>query len=218
MKKICIVVGSRANYSSIKSLMKAVNKHSKLKLQLIVCASSLLEKYGRVVDQIEKDGFKIDLKLSFIVEGETPLTMAKTTGLGIIDMTNALSILKPDYVITVGDRYETMCTTIASTYMNIPLAHSMGGERSGTVDESIRHAISKMANLHFVANQDAMDRLIKMGELPETIFNVGCPRIDYINETVNEFKKGNILKSWNNVKVKDHAKEVLETLKNLSKK
>ncbi len=190
MKKICIVVGSRANYSSIKSLMKAVNKHSKLKLQLIVCASSLLEKYGRVVDQIEKDGFKIDLKLSFIVEGETPLTMAKTTGLGIIDMTNALSILKPDYVITVGDRYETMCTTIASTYMNIPLGHTMGGEVTGTIDESIRHATTKFAHLHFAASKDAAERIIKLGEKPESVFWTGCPRIDLVKETLEKkFKK-----------------------------
>ena len=190
MKKICVVIGSRANYSSIKSMMKAVDEHPKLELQLIVCASSLLERYGKVSNQIEKDGFKINLKLSFIIEGETPLTMAKTTGLGIIEMTNALNILIPDYVITVGDRYETMCTTIASTYMNIPLGHTMGGEVTGTIDESIRHATTKFAHLHFAASKDAAERIIKLGEKSETVFWTGCPRIDLVKETLEkEFNK-----------------------------
>lgn len=186
MKKICIVVGSRANYSSIKSLIRAVKNHPKLKLQLIVCASALLERYGKVVDQIEKDGFLCDVKLNFIVEGETPLTMAKTTGLGLIDMTNALDLLKPDYVVTVGDRYETMATTIAATYMNIPLVHTMGGEVTGTIDESIRHATTKFAHLHFAASLDAANRIIKMGENSDNVFCLGCPRIDLVKETLEE--------------------------------
>lgn len=186
MKKICIVVGSRANYSSIKSLIRAVKNHSKLKLQLIVCASALLDRYGKVVDQIEKDGFLCDVKLNFIVEGETPLTMAKTTGLGLIDMTNALDLLKPDYVVTVGDRYETMATTIAATYMNIPLVHTMGGEVTGTIDESIRHATTKFAHLHFAASQDAANRIVKMGEDVDNVFCLGCPRIDLVKETLEE--------------------------------
>lgn len=186
MKKICVVVGSRANYSSIKSLIRAVKNHPKLKLQLIVCASALLERYGKVVDQIEKDGFLCDVKLNFIVEGETPLTMAKTTGLGLIDMTNALDLLKPDYVVTVGDRYETMATTIAATYMNIPLVHTMGGEVTGTIDESIRHATTKFAHLHFAASLDASNRIIKMGENSDNVFCLGCPRIDIVKETLEE--------------------------------
>lgn len=186
MKKICIVVGSRANYSSIKSLIRAVKNHPILELQIIACASALLERYGRVVDQIEKDGFPCNLKLNFIVEGETPLTMAKTTGLGLIDMTNALEILKPDYVVTVGDRYETMATTIAATYMNIPLVHTMGGEVTGTIDESIRHATTKFAHLHFAASKDARLRIIKMGEDENNVFCVGCPRIDLVKETLGK--------------------------------
>lgn len=186
MKKICIVVGSRANYSSIKSLIRAVKNHPNLELQIIACASALLDRYGRVVDQIEKDGYPCNLKLNFIVEGETPLTMAKTTGLGLIDMTNALEILKPDYVVTVGDRYETMATTIAATYMNIPLVHTMGGEVTGTIDESIRHATTKFAHLHFAASKDAKLRIIKMGEDENNVFCVGCPRIDLVKETLEK--------------------------------
>jgi len=186
MKKICIVVGSRANYSSIKSLIRAVQNHPNLELQIIACASALLERYGRVVDQIEKDGYPCNLKLNFIVEGETPLTMAKTTGLGLIDMTNALEILKPDFVVTVGDRYETMATTIAATYMNIPLVHTMGGEVTGTIDESIRHATTKFAHLHFAASKDASLRIVKMGEDENNVFCVGCPRIDLVKETLEK--------------------------------
>jgi UDP-hydrolysing UDP-N-acetyl-D-glucosamine 2-epimerase len=185
MKKICIVVGSRANYSSIKSLMREVKAHPNLELQLIVCASAVLEKYGKVVDQIELDGFSCDFKLNFIIEGETPITMAKSTGLGVTEIANALEVLKPNFVVTVGDRYETMATTIAATYMNIPLAHTMGGEVTGTIDESIRHATTKFAHLHFTASEDATRRVIRMGEIKENVHWVGCPRIDLVKEILD---------------------------------
>ena len=117
--------------------MYAIKKHRKLKLQLVLGASSLIEKYGDLEKLIKKDGFKIDDQLSTLVEGQNPISMTKTTGLGIIEFSSSLNKLKPDIVITIGDRFETMSTTIASTYLNIPLAHTMGGEVTGTIDESI---------------------------------------------------------------------------------
>ena len=164
MRKICVVVGSRANYSSIKSVMAAVKKHPKLKLQLVVGASALLDRYGAVVQVMEADGFVPDATVHMLVEGETPLTMAKSTGLGLLELATVFDRLKPDIVVTVGDRFETLATAIAATYMNIPLAHTMGGEVSGTIDESIRHAVTKLAHLHFPANQGAAKRIIRMGE------------------------------------------------------
>ena len=179
-RKICIVVGSRANYSSIKAVMRAVVAHPDLELQLVASASALLDRYGAVVDIMERDGFKAVAKLFMLVEGETPATMAKSTGLGLIELPTIFEKLQPDVVLTVGDRFETMATTLAAAYMNIPLAHTMGGEVSGNIDENIRHAITKFATIHFPACEDARERIIRLGERPETVHNVGCPRMDLV--------------------------------------
>ncbi|MFJ9534512.1 UDP-N-acetylglucosamine 2-epimerase [Herbaspirillum sp. NPDC101396] len=179
-RKICIVVGSRANYSSIKAVMRAVQQHPQLELQVVAAASALLDRYGAVVDIMENDGFTIDARLFMLVEGETPATMAKSTGLGLIELPTIFEKLKPDVVLTVGDRFETMSTTLAAAYMNIPLAHTMGGEVSGNIDENIRHAITKFATIHFPASADARERIIRLGERPETVHNVGCPRMDLV--------------------------------------
>lgn len=192
-KKILIFIGSRANYSSIKSVMNAIKKNNNLKLQIVVGASALLEKYGNVSTLIEKDGFKIDAKIHMLIEGESPLTMAKSTGVGIIELSTQFESLKPDIVLTVGDRFETMATTLAAAYMNIPIAHTMGGEITGTIDESIRHAVTKFSHIHFPASQDAKNRIIKLGEKKENVHLVGCPRIDLVAEILrskrNDYKK-----------------------------
>lgn len=188
MKKICIVLGSRANYSSIKSAMFEIKNHENLILQLVVCASALLPKYGSVDKLICEDGFEINEYLYTLIEGENPLTMAKSTGLGLIELSSVFSRIKPDIVMVIGDRFETMSTTLAAAYMNIPIAHTMGGEVSGTIDESIRHAITKFSHIHFAASESAKERIIKLGEQPETVYKVGCPRIDLVS---------NILKNKN---------------------
>ena len=115
-----------------------------------------------------------------LIEGETPATMAKSTGLGLIELPTVFEQLKPDVVLTVGDRFETMATTLAAAYMNIPIAHTMGGEVSGTIDESIRHAVTKFAHIHFPASRDAHERIVQLGERPEHVHLVGCPRIDLV--------------------------------------
>jgi UDP-hydrolysing UDP-N-acetyl-D-glucosamine 2-epimerase len=185
VRKVCIFIGSRANYSSIKSVMRAVEDHRDLRLQLIVGASALLDRFGSVVDVIQDDGFTPDAKVTMIVEGETPATMAKSTGLGLLELPTLFEMLKPDVVISVGDRFETMSTAIAAAYMNIPVAHTMGGEISGTIDESIRHAVTKLSHVHFPANKAAAERIIRMGEPPDTVHVVGCPRIDLVSEIAN---------------------------------
>lgn len=185
-KKVCCVIFSRANYGSIKSVILEIKKSKKLILQLIVGGTAIVEKYGSLIAQIKKDKFKIDQELSFIIEGETNLTMTKSTGLAIIEISTALEKLKPNLVVTVGDRYETMATAIAAAYMNIPLAHTMGGEVSGTIDESIRHAITKFSHIHFAATKKAKNNIIKMGEYKKNVFNVGCPRIDLVKKIINK--------------------------------
>jgi UDP-hydrolysing UDP-N-acetyl-D-glucosamine 2-epimerase len=162
--------------------MRAIAKHPALKLQLVASASAVLDRYGAVVDIIEKDGFAPDAKVNAIIEGETPTTMAKSTGLGLLELPTVFERLQPDVVLTVGDRFETMSTAIAAAYMNIALAHTMGGEVSGTIDESIRHAITKFAHIHFPACADARDRIVKLGERPEDVYLVGCPRMDLVKE------------------------------------
>lgn len=189
MKKICVFVGSRANYSSIKSVMRSVKNHPELTLQLVVGASALLDRFGEVVNLIRKDGFEPDYTFHNIVEGNNPTTMSKSTGLAMIEMAMVLDNLKPDYVVIVGDRFEMIGITLSTAFMNVRVAHTMGGEVTGTIDESIRHAITKMAHLHFPANQDSKDRIIKMGEDAKTVFNVGCPRLDLVAE---ELKKNSI--------------------------
>ena len=197
MKKICIVVGSRANYSSIKSAMKAIQDHPDLELQLVLGASALLDRYGTVSNQIKEDGFDPVAEVFMLIEGETPTTMAKSTGVGLMELPTVFDRLRPDIVLTVGDRFETMATTLSAAYMNIPVAHTMGGEVTGTIDESIRHAVTKFAHIHFPASQDAKERIIKLGERKEDVYLVGCPRIDLID---------NILKS-DDVEIKESLNE-----------
>ncbi|MEZ5618824.1 MAG: UDP-N-acetylglucosamine 2-epimerase [Rhodocyclaceae bacterium] len=181
-RKICAVIGSRANYSSIKSAMAAIRDHADLELQLVVGASALLDRYGAVVSLIEGDGFTPAAKVHMLIEGETPETMAKSTGLGLLELPTIFDQVKPDVVLTVGDRFETMATTLAAAYMNIPIAHTMGGEVSGTIDESIRHAVTKFAHIHFPASKEARERIIRLGERPDDVYLVGCPRIDLVAE------------------------------------
>lgn len=185
MRKVCVYIGGRANYSSIKSAMKAISDHKDLKLQVLTGASAILDRYGCVEELIKSDGFHVDQRFFSVVEGETPLAMAQTTGLGLIHAATALNNLNPDFVLVVGDRFDVLPVAIAAVYMNIPLAHTMGGEVTGTIDESIRHALSKLAHIHFVANEDAKNRVIKMGERTEAVFNTGCPRNDLVLEELN---------------------------------
>jgi UDP-hydrolysing UDP-N-acetyl-D-glucosamine 2-epimerase len=179
-RKICIMVASRANYGRIKSVLKAVQEHPELELQLIVGASALLYRFGQVIDIIKADGFDVSATVYCIVEGENPTTMAKSTGMAIMELATLFENLKPDVVLTVADRFETMATAIAASYMNIPLVHTQGGEKTGSIDESVRHAITKLAHVHFPATELAAERIIKMGENPSNVYVTGCPAIDAI--------------------------------------
>jgi UDP-hydrolysing UDP-N-acetyl-D-glucosamine 2-epimerase len=183
-RKVCVVVASRANYARIKTALEAVREHPELELQLVAGASLVLERFGNALEVLTMDGFAPDATIRFIIEGETPATMAKSTGLGLLELPTSFERLQPDVVITVGDRFETMATALAATYMNIPLAHTMGGEVSGNIDESIRHAVTKFAHVHFPACSEAAERLVRLGEDPGTVHVVGCPRMDLVAEVL----------------------------------
>jgi len=181
-RKVCVVVFSRANYGRIKSVLRAVKQHPDLELQLVIGASALLQRFGNARDVIEHDGFTPAATVHTIVEGETPTTMAKSTGLGVLELATQFENLKPDVVLTVADRFETIATAIAASYMNIPVAHTQGGEVTGSIDESVRHAVTKLSHIHFPATQRARDFIIRMGEDPGTVFLTGCPSIDLVAE------------------------------------
>jgi UDP-hydrolysing UDP-N-acetyl-D-glucosamine 2-epimerase len=180
VKKVCVVVASRANYGRVKYLLKAIEAHPDLELQLIVGASTLLQRFGPAIDIIRQDGFKPLRSIYYVVEGETLSTQAKSTGLGIVELSTAFEDLAPDVVVTVADRFETMATAIAATYLNIRLAHLQGGEVSGNIDDRVRHAITKLADLHFVASDLSRERVLALGEEPRFVFNYGCPSIDVL--------------------------------------
>lgn len=179
-RKICVVIINRANYGRIKTVLEAVKQHPSLELQLVAGSSLLHERHGRAIDVIRGDGFDVAAEVYMTVEGEAPLTMAKTVGLGIVELTSVFHRLQPDFVLVVADRFEIMSAAIAASYMNIPLAHTQGGEVTGSIDESVRHAVTKLAHLHFPATELSRERVVKMGEDPSRVFNTGCPSIDIV--------------------------------------
>ena len=181
-RKVAVVVTARPSYSRIKTALRAIDEHPDLELQLIVAASALLDRYGTAVRYIEADGFAIAARVFNVLEGENLTAQAKTTGLGILELSNAFENLRPDVVVTVADRFETMATAIAASYMNIPLVHIQGGEVTGNIDEKVRHAITKLADRHFVASDEARTRVIRLGEREETVIDTGCPSIDLAAE------------------------------------
>ncbi len=181
-RKICVVITARPSYSRVKSALKAIAVHSKLELQLVVAGSALLGRYGSAINFIEKDGFDIAAKVYMVLEGENPTTMAKTTGLGVMELANVFYNLQPDAVITIADRFETIATSIAAAYQQIPLVHLQGGEVTGNIDEKVRHANTKLADLHLVCTDEARERVIKLGENPSKVINTGCPSLDLAKE------------------------------------
>jgi GDP/UDP-N,N'-diacetylbacillosamine 2-epimerase (hydrolysing) len=183
-RKVCVVVTARPSYSRIKTALQAIQTHPDLELQLVVAASALLDRYGTAVRTIEEDGFDVAARVYMVLEGENLAAMAKTTGLGLLELATVFDNLKPDVVVTVADRYETLSTAVAASYMNIPVAHVQGGEVTGSIDEKVRHAVTKLADLHFVATDKAAERVIRMGEEPGRVFVTGCPSIDLAVEVL----------------------------------
>jgi UDP-hydrolysing UDP-N-acetyl-D-glucosamine 2-epimerase len=184
-RKICVVITARPSYSRVKTALRAIVNHPDLELQLVVAGSALLGRYGNAVDYITKDGFTIADKVFMVLEGENPTSMAKTTGLGVMELSTVFYNLQPNVVVTIADRFETLATSIAASYQNIPLAHIQGGEVTGNIDEKVRHANTKLADIHLVASEGAKERVIKLGEDPGYVFNTGCPSIDLASEILD---------------------------------
>ena len=181
-RKICAVVTARPSYSRIRTALHAIQEHPDLELQLVVAASALLDRYGNAVQAIERDGFPIAARVYMVVEGENLVTSAKSTGLGLVELATVFDNLAPDAVVTIADRYETLANAVAASYMNIPVVHVQGGEVTGSIDEKVRHAVTKLSNLHLVSTAAAAERVIRLGEDPATVVVTGCPSIDIAAE------------------------------------
>ncbi len=185
-RKVCVVVTARPSYSRVRSALGAISAREDLELQLVIAGSALLDRFGTASSQIESDGFQADENVYMLVEGDQPATMVKTTGLGMIEFATAFDRLQPDVVLTIADRYETMATAIAAAYMNIPLAHLQGGEVTGSIDEKVRHAVTKLSDLHFASTELAGSYICRMGEDPSTVHVTGCPSIDLAAQVAEE--------------------------------
>ena len=185
-RKVCVVITARPSYSRIRTALKAFQEHDDIELQIVAATSALLYKYGQIVKVIQKDGFQVTESVYNLIEGESLITSAKTTGLGIIELSGVFDRLKPDMVVTIADRYETIATAIAAAYLNIPLVHIQGGEVTGNIDEKVRHAITKLSDIHLVATEKARERVIRMGENPDSVHVTGCPSIDIVQAVLDE--------------------------------
>lgn len=180
-RKICIVTGSRAEYGLMYWLMKEIQEDPDLELQIIATGMHLSPEFGLTYKVIEEDGFVINEKVEMLLSSDTPVAIAKSIGLGIIGFTDTLERLKPDIMVVLGDRNEILAACAAAIPARIPIAHLHGGEATkGLIDEAIRHAITKMAHLHFVATEKYRKRVIQMGEQPASVFCFGAPGLDNI--------------------------------------
>jgi len=184
MKKICVVITARSSYARVKSVLRELKKRQDVELFLLTAGSLLLSKYGNALQDIEKDGFLVNEKVHMGLENGDTVAMAKATAVGIIDFVTIFNNHTPDIVVSIADRFETISTAIAASYLNIPLAHIQGGEISGSIDGKVRHAVTKFSSLHFVANNLAAKRIRLMGEPDESIFVTGCPSIDLAKEII----------------------------------
>jgi UDP-hydrolysing UDP-N-acetyl-D-glucosamine 2-epimerase len=168
----------RANYGRLKPVMQEIKDRPELELQVIAAGTMVLERFDQPVQIVKADGFSVDGEIFLELEGSKPATMAKSLGFGVVEFASEFQRLQPDVVLLIGDRYEALSAAIAAAYMNICIAHIQGGEVSGSIDESARHAISKFAHFHFPSTHRSAEYLIRMGERPDTILAVGCPSSD----------------------------------------
>ncbi|NNM82500.1 MAG: UDP-N-acetylglucosamine 2-epimerase (hydrolyzing) [Burkholderiales bacterium] len=183
-KKVLVAVTARPSYSRIRSALNALRDERKVEVQCLCSGAALSEPHGRVIDRIRADGFEIAGEGETLVPGGEPVRMAETAAHTILFTARHLQAARPDWVVTIADRYETMGTAVAASYLGIPLIHVQGGEITGNIDERVRHAVTKLSDIHLVANDQAAQRLIAMGEHPDTIHVTGCPSIDLARESM----------------------------------
>ena len=183
LRRICVVTGTRAEYGLLRWVIDEIENSKKLELILLVTGMHLSPEFGLTIDNIKKDGYKVTDKVEMLLSSDSSSAISKSIGLGLIGFSDKYELYKPDLVILLGDRFEILSAAISALIACIPIAHIHGGESTqGVIDESIRHSITKMSNLHFVAASTYQERVIQLGESPEYVFNVGGLGIDNINK------------------------------------
>lgn len=183
MKKVCVITGSRAEYGLLKSLLEEIQHKETMELQLVVTGMHLSPEFGLTYKEIERDGYVIHEKVEMLLSSDTSIGVSKSVGLGIIGFTDTFQRLAPDSVIVLGDRYEIFAACSAAMMLNIPIIHLHGGEiTEGAIDDSIRHCITKMSQLHFTSTESYRDRVIQLGEQPSRVFNVGALGVENIKK------------------------------------
>lgn len=182
--RICVVTGTRSEYGLLRRIMELIADSEDLMLQVVACGMHLSPEFGLTVREIEADGFKVDARVDMLFSNDTAPAMAKGVGIGIYGMAQAFETLKPDVVVVLGDRVEAFAAATAAALSNILVAHIHGGDKSrGGLDESMRHAITKLAHIHFAASEESAQRILRMGEEPRRVFVVGAPGLDDILTT-----------------------------------
>ena len=181
-KKIAVVIVDRANYGRLKPVLSHLKANPEVDLQVVCAGTMLLDRFGRAENIVKADGFEVIERVYMELEGSNPETMAKSIGLGIGEFSYVFNRMKPDLITVIGDRYEALGAVIAAAYLNMTIVHLQGGEVSGSIDESARHAMTKFSHYHFPATKRAAEYIVRMGEDPATVFNFGCPVADVIME------------------------------------
>ena len=192
MRRVLAVLVDRANYGRMKPVLSQLNLDPEVELQVMCTGTMVLPRFGNVVEDVVRDGFTVTSRVFMEIEGSNTTTMSKSIGLGIVQFSTELERIAPDIVLVIGDRYEALGVTISAAYMNLPIAHIQGGEVSGSIDESCRHAITKFSHLHFPSTRRARDYIIRMGESAESVHHVGCPAGDYIKSLSNDLRTSDI--------------------------
>jgi UDP-N-acetylglucosamine 2-epimerase (non-hydrolysing)/GDP/UDP-N,N'-diacetylbacillosamine 2-epimerase (hydrolysing) len=180
-KSVCVVTGSRAEYGLLHWLLRDLREDPAFNLQLVVTGMHLAPEFGNTVCEIEKDGFAVTRRVEMLLSSDTPAAVAKSVGLGVMGMSDALDQIKPDVVVLLGDRFEIFAAAQACLIHNVPIAHIAGGDTTeGAIDEAMRHAITKMAHVHFVTNEQSAGRVRQLGEDPRRVHMVGSPGLDHL--------------------------------------
>jgi GDP/UDP-N,N'-diacetylbacillosamine 2-epimerase (hydrolysing) len=232
-RKICVITGTRAEYGLLRSLIQKINNDNELTLQLVVTGMHLSPEFGYTYKEIENDGFNIDKKVEILMSSDSSIGISKAMGLAQISFSEVFDELEPDIVVILGDRFEMFSVCSAAMIGRIPVAHLYGGEATeGLIDEPIRHSITKMSHIHFTSTKEYENRVIQLGECPETVFNVGAiglESIDKLNllskQSLEEdlgitFKEKNLLITFHSVTLENntsetHFEELLAVLSNL---
>ncbi len=196
-RRICFIITSFIHYSRSLLILEELKKRPDVDLHIVIGGTALLQKYSAhtayVRNILEAEGYKNLYEVYFNLEGDAPTVKAQTAGLGLIEFAHLFNNIKPDLVVVRGDRFEMLSAATAASYMNIPIAHIEGGDVTGTLDEMVRHSITKLSHIHFVTNEDARRRVLQMGESPKYVFNFGSPEIEIVHKIAAHTQNPNLL-------------------------